>query len=205
MARKSKKSNFVNVNFDGVESGIPLAEGDYIAEVDEAELKTSDSSGKDYISFTFKVVDGPGKGSKVWHNCSLQPQALFNLRGVLESLGVEVPEGAFEFDPADLIGQTCQITVQHESYEGRNKPRIVEFAPPPADEESAEEDKPEPKKGKKGKKGKKALKVGAAVEFTDDEDETISGTVSDIDGDTLTVEDEDGDEWELDASDVTLV
>lgn len=153
-ARSAKKG--IAVDFSDTETQAVLPEGDYLLEVEDVEQKTSDNSGADYLALTFVVADGKFKGKKVWHNCSLQPQALFNLRGVLEALGFEVPQGAMELDPADLIGETCGASVAHEVYEGKKKARAVEFFT--ADELDGEEDdtpdEPEtpatkPAKGKK--------------------------------------------------------
>lgn len=157
-ARGAKKSG-IAVDFTGVETQVSLPEQDFLLEVEEVEQKTSDNSGADYLSFTFKIVDGKFAGKKLWHNCSLQPQALFNLRGVLEALGMEIPAGPMELDPADLIGLQCGGAVQNETYEGKNKSRVVEFFPAedldgaedgedPVDEET----KPATKVPAKGKK-----------------------------------------------------
>jgi len=138
MARKPRNTKRgINVDFTGVEAGgVVVPEDDYLVEVEDVEQKTSDNSGNDYLALTLKIVDGDHKGKKLYHNCSLQPQALFNLRGVLEALGFEVPNGPMEFDPADMIGQQCGVTVAHETYEGKKKARPIDFFPA---EEGAEE------------------------------------------------------------------
>src|SRR5690554_5581959 len=117
MVRKSRKASGISVDFSETETNLTLEEGSYILEIEEVEVKTSENSGADYLAFTFKVADGKFKGKKVWHNCSLQPQALFNLRGLLEALGYEVPQGPMELDPADLIGEQCAAEVAHEVYQ----------------------------------------------------------------------------------------
>lgn len=157
MVRKSRKAVGISVDFSETETNLTIEEGPYLLEVEDVEVKTSENSGADYLAFTFKVVDGKFKGKKVWHNCSLQPQALFNLRGLLEALGYEVPQGPMELDPADLIGEQCGAEVVHEVYQGKKKARVAEFFSPAElgeeeeeelDEEEAEE-APAPKKGKK--------------------------------------------------------
>lgn len=157
--RNAKKG--IAVDFSDTESQVTLPEGDYLLEVEDVEQKTSDNSGADYLAITFKVAEGQFKGKKVWHNCSLQPQALFNLRGVLEALGFEVPQGPMELDPADLIGEKCGAAVAHEVYEGKKKARAVEFFSPDeldgdAEDEEDEEEAPVTTKPAKATKGKKA-------------------------------------------------
>lgn len=156
MARKSRKSAGISVDFSETETNLTIEEGPYLLEVEDVEVKTSENSGADYLAFTFKVVDGKFKGKKVWHNCSLQPQALFNLRGLLEALGYEVPQGPMELDPADLIGEQCGAEVVHEVYQGKKKARVAEFFSPgelgeeeEEEEKEEEEEAPAPEKGKK--------------------------------------------------------
>lgn len=223
--RKASKKAGISVDFSDTESQASLPEGDFLFEVDEVEQKTSENSGNDYLSITFKVAEGGFKGKKVWHNCSLQPQALFNLRGVLEALGFEVPQGVMELDPADMIGESCGGTVQLEVYEGKKRPRIVEFFSADELSEEAEEEpaKPAAKAAKKAEPAeepaakpaakKKAAKkeepeepsveVGSKVTFTDDEGEELEGKVLSIDDDTATVK-VGKEEWEISLDELTL-
>ena len=217
---KAKKTA-VSVDFSDTEKSGIVEEGDYLVEVDEVEQKTSDSSGADYLSFTLKVIDGEFEGKKLYHNCSLQPQALFNLRALLEALGNEVPQGVMEFDPADLIGQQCGVSVAHEVYEGKTKARPVEFfsaeelggeeAPagkPAAKPAAKAAAKPEPAAaGPRRKKTAPEIEEGSKVTFTDDEGNDQEGTVTSIDGDTVTVKvgiGKKAEEWELEMADLTL-
>ena len=234
-AKASKKSAAIKVDFEGVESngGTPTTEGDHIIEVEEVERKTSDDSGKDYLSLTLKVAEGDEKGKTLYHNCSLQPQALFNLRGVLEALGFDVPDGVMELDPADMVGERCGVAVAHETYEGKKRARCVEFFPEDEfeernpDEEPAKpakggkvvkkakpEPEPEEKPAKVTKKKKPAAKeepefeVDDKVSFTDDEGNELEGVITEIDDGTFTVKTGKGkkaEEWELEADDLTKV
>ena len=214
--RSSKKKAALSVDFSDTEaSGIP-DEGDYVLEVNDVEQKTSEA-GNAYLGFTFAIADGQFKGKKVYHNCSLQPQALFNLRGVLEALGYEVPQGPRDLDIADLIGDTCGGSISHEKYEGKLKARIVEFfkvedmgqeeepAPTKVVKKTAPEPEEEaPKSKKKVKKAEPILEVGSQVEFTDDDGEVLSGKVTAMEDGNVTVL-VGRDEWELEQDDVTLV
>lgn len=237
MATKSRapKKSTLSVDFSETETQQTIEEGDYVLTVDEVEQKTSDNSGNDYLSITFKIAEGQFKGKKVYHNCSLQPQALFNLRGLLEALGFEVPQGRMDLDPADMIGETCGASIAHEVYQGKTKARPVEFfsaeetgdsvssakatkaeatkvtkptkAAPEHEEEPEAE--PEAKPEAKSKKKKKAdLAVGDKVSFTDDEGDDKEGVISAIEDGTYTVITGTGkkaEEWELEESDLTAV
>lgn len=134
---RGKDSNkSININLEGVEtSRKTVPEGRYTVTLDETTMEESDK-GK-YIKFIFEVSEGSCKGSKLFHNASLQPQALFNLKSVLLALGFTIPSKAFDLDLNDLTGLQCEVEVMHEVYEGKKKARITEFV---TNEESDEED-----------------------------------------------------------------
>lgn len=170
MAKKSKKSSGVSVDFTGVDAGgRSLPDGQYASSVEGIpELKTSAESGNQYISWTFKVSEGKYKGRKVWHNTSLQPQALFNLRNLLEAMGIEVDEGEMDLELPDFEGVDVGLIVVNEKYEGKDRPRVTEFIPVEdvdgdgegGDDDDDDDDEPPAKKSKKEAaapaKGKKA-------------------------------------------------
>jgi hypothetical protein len=226
-ARAAKAT--IAVDFTDTESTGVIPEIDVLAAVDEVEKKTSDDSGKDYLAFTFKVTQPEEyAGRKLFHNCSLQPQALFNLRGLLEALGFEVPQGVMELDPADLLNEVCGISVVHEEYQGKTKARVGEFflaselgeaeeaspPPPPAPGPATKAVKkaaapaptqaPAPAAAKKVVRKKTAVAAGVDVKFTDDEGVEHSGQVTALEGTTATVL-EGEDEWELETTELTVV
>ena len=118
----ARRRNGISLDFSDVQEFEALAEGNYKVKVAEIEMK--EGAKGPYLSFTFDVV---GKKSKLFHNCSLAPQALFNLKRVLEALGMQVPSKAFDLDPDDLVGLTAVVEVGHELYEGKKRARITEF------------------------------------------------------------------------------
>lgn len=127
MAKKTKKSKGLVLNLSEVKTGGKvLPEGRYQVKVAEAEIKES-STGNGYVAFTFEVVEGKHKKAKLFHNCSLQPQALFNLKALLEALEYEIPDGEFSLDLPELIDLECVVEVEHETYEGKKKARIIDF------------------------------------------------------------------------------
>ena len=159
MAKKKSKKAGLKVDFTGVEARTLLDEGEYLVTVAEIEQKESES-GNDYLSWTFEVTE-EGYSGKLYHNTSLQPQSLWSLRNLLETLQVEVPDGPMEIDFDELVGLEVIAVVEHEKYEGKMRARITDFLKAvDAEEEDAEEDDdeeeeeeaPPPKKGKKGKK-----------------------------------------------------
>jgi len=124
MARRKakKKGNVVTVDMSDVESGGLVPEGDHLATIKSASQETSESSGKDYIKWTCSTDKGP-----LYFNTSLQPQALFNLRGLLEALGQEIPEGPWDIDLDELVDMEFIAVVTHEKYEGKMRSRVDEY------------------------------------------------------------------------------
>ena len=140
MARRKGKSKNVTVDLSGVEtSRKAIPEGNYVVSVNDASIETS-SKNNEYIKFEFEVIEGSHKGAKLYHNCSLQPQALFNLKGVLEALGFTIPTKAFDLDLSELLGLECEVEVGHETYEGKKRARILEFISPDEEEDDDDED-----------------------------------------------------------------
>jgi hypothetical protein len=68
------------------------------------------------------------------------------------------------------------------------------------EEEEEEDDKKSSKKKSKDSK-KSKFKTGQKVKFKNEKGKTVKGVVTDVDGDTIKVEDKEGEEWELDADD----
>lgn len=137
---KRRKGNSVSVDLSGVEStrkAIP--EGTYSVVVNKAELKDS-QSGNPMIALEFEVDQGTHKGVKLYENCSLQPQALFKLKAVLQGLGFPIPKGNFNLDADELVGMSCEVEVGNEIYEGKKKSRILEYLIPGEEDDEGEED-----------------------------------------------------------------
>lgn len=139
-SRKGRGSASVNVDLSGVEtSRKTIPEGVYTLVVDSATQKSS-QGGNPMIVFEFSVAEGKYQGSKLYENCSLQPQALFKLKSVLIALGLDIPNKAFDLDLKDLIGMTCEADVGHEVYEGKKKARILEYIDPSDSDSDSDED-----------------------------------------------------------------
>lgn len=124
----------ISVDFTGVESGggrIRVPEGDYGLKIKKVEHKKGEDSGKPYLNFTFEITKGDKKGigKSLPHSCSLQKQALWNLRNLLEACGKQVPAKALKIDTAKLVGLTCAGTISDDEYEGKKKSVIAALFP----------------------------------------------------------------------------
>ncbi len=250
MARsKSHKGRIITVDFEGVEAGArKVADGNYVAEITEVQETESKSSGEPMLSLKWKITSKKGAGALLYDNISLQPQALWRLKGLMEALGEEVPDSSMEIDLSDLEGKSVAIEVTNEIYEGKERPRITAYFPEEdfketgaskkkdkdEDEEDEDEDEPLHNKSKSTKKSKvdsddeeedededneddeededeksskrksssSKFKVKQRVKFRDEDGKLVKGTITELDGDTAKVEDADGDEWEIDVSEL---
>lgn len=131
-SRKPSSQGFV-VDFTGVEigqRGVRLPEGDYRVKVIGVDQREAESSGAEYLNFKLEIrTKGEGKGKTVYHTCSLQPQALFNLRSTLAALGLEVPQKRIRIKPAILVGKEMMVTLADDEYQGRIRSRVVDTFP----------------------------------------------------------------------------
>lgn len=196
MAKKRRSSKAVKVDLSGVESSQKaIPEGEYVVSVNDASIESS-SKGNDYIKFEFEVIEGSHKGAKLYHNCSLLPQALFNLKNVLEALGFEIPTKAFDLDLSDLLGLECEVEVGHETYEGKKKARILEFINPEDsdveedDDEGGDEDEEEDLEAALENLSKKELRAlvkefEVDIESGSDKEDIIEALLEEVDEEDL--------------------
>ena len=171
MARRpaaSAKKTYT-VDFTGVEGRVTIPEGDYTAKVKEIESKEGDKA--PYLAWKFEVVGPQHAGAVLYYNTSFAPNSLWNLRSLLETLGVEVPNGPLEIDPTELADLEVGVVVVHEEYEGKKRSKIADFFVA----EDAPEDEPKPSAKTLGKAAAKLEKIKAddVAEMTEDELEDL--------------------------------
>lgn len=173
MAKKSKRGSALSIpKLSDVEGRTVIPEDDYKLKVVEVEDGEGDKA--PYLKWTFEIAEGEyeGKKPKAYYT-SFAPDALFNLRSVLEALGVEIPDDEFELDKDELIGLEVMGTIEHETYQGRKQMQIVDFSPVEEEKSSKKGDKKkgDDKKSAKGKKSKEPEKPDEDALGEMDEDE----------------------------------
>lgn len=124
VVKKKSKGHIVHVDFTGVSASGALPEDNYEVKVEDVTQEEGPKA--PYLNFELKVSSGKYKGKKVWHICTLSPDGLFNLRGVLEALGVETPESAMDIDIRELKGLTMGISTEIEVYKKKPRTRVVD-------------------------------------------------------------------------------
>ena len=114
-AKQSKrKSNVISVDFTGVKSGgATIPDGRYAAKIIAVEQKEGKESGEPYVELTWEVTSKKCNGREIkFDNYSLQPQALWRLKGMLEAMGVDVPDGEQDVDFDELISDETECIVE---------------------------------------------------------------------------------------------
>lgn len=103
------------------------AEGWYHVRISKVEVGVSKETNNPVVNLQLKIQDdGPSLGRVIFDNASLQPQALFKLKGYYNACGYKPgPEG---HDPEKLIDCECFIYVQHELYQGVTRAKVPPFS-----------------------------------------------------------------------------
>jgi hypothetical protein len=126
--KRAKRSSTLRIpGMKDVEGKIRLPEGEYLVKVHE--VTEEEGTAAPYFKWKLMVAEGPKKGGILYFNTSLAVQALWNLRSLLEALGVDVPDDETEMDTDDFLGREMMVSVEHESYEGKKQSKIADFWP----------------------------------------------------------------------------
>lgn len=169
-SRTATKKKTLTVNFKGVEGRVTLPEGDYAVKVSEVTVEEGQSA--EYLKWKFEVTEGKFEGKFVYTNTSLSPQALWNLRGLLEAMGVETPDDDMDLDLEDYADRELMITIEHESYEGKKQARVVDYAAIEEDDKPAKKsmkkEEVEEEDEKPTRASRRAARKAAAEEDEDD-------------------------------------
>ena len=105
----------INVHLNDIESGFELyPAGSFVVEIQPTcKIKQSDSGA--YIMVIAKCTEGEMEDKMIGWNCSLLPQALWNLKALLEAIDVEWDEDGFELE--DLFEKKVIIDVSVREYQ----------------------------------------------------------------------------------------
>ncbi len=158
-AVKRRKGNVISVDFTGVKSGgATVPDGRYAAKISAVEQKEGKESGEPYLELTWEITSKKCNGRELrFDNYSQQPQALWRLKGLLEALEVEVPDGEMDIDFDEIISDETECIVEvtgEKNSEGKTYARVTGHAPlsdgdTVDDHEEEEEDGDKPARGKK--------------------------------------------------------
>ena len=122
----------MNIDFSSVPSREALEEGTYLLHIAKAEEKLSSTSNP-MINIEYDVVataDGEAVagGRKLWDNYSLQSQALFKLKELFNSLGMDTAN-IVDIDINDLVGLQVMAKLVQETYNGELRNKVKKLYP----------------------------------------------------------------------------
>lgn len=131
---RRKKGNVVSVDFTGVKAGgATIPDGRYKAKITAVEQEVGQASGEPYLQLTWEITSDKCNGRELrFDNYSLQPQALWRLKGMLEAMEIEVPDGEQDIDFDELISDETECIVEvtgEQSPDGKMYARVTGHAP----------------------------------------------------------------------------
>jgi len=138
MARPAKttrrKGNVISIDFTGVKSGgLAIPDGRYAAKIIAVEQKEGKESGEPYLDLTWEITSKKCNSREVrFDNYSQQPQALWRLKGLLEALEIEVPDGEQDIDFDEIISDETECIIEltgEKNNEGKTYARVTGHAP----------------------------------------------------------------------------
>lgn len=183
----------IKVDFKGVEAGggrPRLPEGDYLAKVTDVKAGES-KKGNSMLTWEFTITTpGKGKGKKFKSYTTLNKEALWKLKQLLEAMGLKVPNGSATLDLDKYMGREVGVTLVDEEYDNKMHSTISDFIPAADldeddddededEDESDEEDDDEEDEVEEKPKAKKKRTKSKKVDDDDDED------IEDIDLDSI--------------------
>jgi hypothetical protein len=185
-----RKGNTISVDFTGVKSGgATIPDGRYAAKIIAVEQKEGKESGEPYLELTWEVTSKKCNGREVkFDNYSLQPQALWRLKGLLEAMEIEVPDGEQDIDFDEIISDETECIIEvtgQDSPDGERKYARVTGHAPLSDGGTVDDEEEEDEKPTKATRGgkKSSTKDEDEEEDEDDEDKPPKRRVSRRDDD----------------------
>lgn len=102
-------------------------EGWYHVRISKVEVTTSKSSNEPIVQLQLKIQnEGSMMGRVIPDNASLQPHALFKLKGYYKAVGYNPgPEG---HDPEKLLDCECYVFAQHDTYQGNPTIKVPPYS-----------------------------------------------------------------------------
>ena len=117
----------INVNLVDVESGFEVyPDGKYLVEITNKSKVAKSSEGGAYIRWIAQIIEPEEYAEKLisW-GTSLLPQALWNLKAMMEVIEVAFDEDGFEME--DAFGSQLIVENQVRDYNGQDRNNIIGY------------------------------------------------------------------------------
>lgn len=113
----------INVHLNDVESGFELfPDGSHAVEIQPTCKIKQSTDGGAYVMIIAKCIDGEMEDKMIGWNCSLLPQALWNLKALLEVIEVEWDEEGFELEEMFEKQLIIDVSTRQFTKVGSDKP-----------------------------------------------------------------------------------
>jgi hypothetical protein len=152
VARK-RSTKAMEVDFTGTDTEIRqrakhIPPGNYMTKIVgwKKKYKDNDKSNAPYISWRFQITEGKHKGTPLFENTSLSPDALFNLRNLIFAATdgkKNVAGKKIKFNPDNLVGKAILCVVEDDEWNNKIRSVVADVRPPSEAEEEEEEDEEE--------------------------------------------------------------
>lgn len=122
----------VKVDFSGVgeaKAFDTIVPGIYNVRVESIDILKAEGKEFPYLKWTLVITSPQCKGLHLYHNTSLAPHALFNLRDTLTALGMQIPKSAVTIDIDKFIGLGFTVETNMRPYNGEDKPNVKKVMP----------------------------------------------------------------------------
>jgi len=117
----------INVNLTEVESGFEVyPDGQYLIELTEMSKVAKSNEGGAYVRWVAKIIDPEEYEDKLisWTS-SFLPQALWNLKNLMEVIDVPFDDEGFEFE--DTFGKQLLVDNEVREYNGQDRNNITAY------------------------------------------------------------------------------
>jgi len=129
----------INVKLNDVQSGFEVyPDGLYLVEIQESSKTKKSKAGNLMILWIGKITEGEYENKLISWNTVLTEEALWNLKAMLEAVGLEWDEDGFELE--DAFGKELIIQNVSRTVDGREMNGIQAYFPADYDPDKVEEE-----------------------------------------------------------------
>jgi len=123
-----KVQDLSNVSTEGPSITL-IPPGEYKVIVTDAQEGTSKLKGTPCIELEMEITEGDFKGRGLRDWVYVTEAAMWRVRQCLEAFGFQIPEGEFDFQPAELISKQAGVEVKHRVWNDKEQTEIAHYGP----------------------------------------------------------------------------
>ena len=117
----------INVNLNDVADGFELYPDDkYVVQITDKSKLVAESDAKPYIMWVATIVEGDFTDKTIVWRTYLNPEALWNVKNLVQTIGVEWTDEGFELE--DCFDQELVLDVGTREYDGKDYNQVNGYA-----------------------------------------------------------------------------